>query len=125
MQVFMKEYFGSKDPAKINHCSNCFNRVEGRCHNAVYRGAAVSSFSDLHFEVKIKDLFKDCEFLNLKKEKEQIKRAAINTIHDIYHGLDYKNFVHPGGFLSQPCNISFTINTDGVNKYLSSTAGHL
>ena len=43
---------GSKDPAKINHCSNCFNRVENRCHNAVYRGAAVSSFSDLHFEEK-------------------------------------------------------------------------
>lgn len=122
----MKGYFGSKDPAKINYCSNCFNRVEDRCRNAVCRGSAVSSLLDLHFEEKIKDLFKDSKFLNLlKKGKEQIKRTATNTIHDIYHGLDYKNFIHPGGFLSQPYNISFTINTDGVNKYLSSTAGHL
>ena len=38
--------------------------------------------------------------------------------------MDYKNFSHPGGFLSQLHNISFTINTDGVSKY-SSRAGHL
>ena len=126
MKLFMKEYFGSKEPTKINYCSNCFNRVEDRCHNAGCRGAAVAHFLDLHFEEKIKDLLKDSEFLNLlKKGKDQIKCAATNTIHDIYHGLDYKNFLHPGGFLSQPYNISFTLNTDGVNKYSSSTAGHL
>ena len=39
--------------------------------------------------------------------------------------MDYKNFLDPGGFLSQSHNISFTINTDGVNKYSSSCAGHL
>ena len=33
--------------------------------------------------------------------------------------------MHAGGFLSQLYNISFTINTDGVNKYSSSKAGHL
>ena len=89
--------------------------------------AALSSFLDLHFEEKIKDLFRDSEFLNLlKKGKEQMKRAVSSfDIHDIFHGLDYKNFLHPGGFLSQTYNISFTVNTDGVNKYSSSSAGHL
>ena len=43
----------------------------------------------------------------------------------MYHGLDYKNFAFPGGFLTHPYNISCTINTDGVNKYSSSMAGHL
>lgn len=125
MKLFMKGYFGSKEPTKISYSANCFSQVPDRCHNADCRGAAVSSFLDLHFEEKIKDLFKDSEFLNLlKKGKEQIKRAT-NNIHDIYHGLDYKNFSHPRGFLSQPYNISFTVNTDGVNKYSSSTAGHL
>ena len=125
MKLFMKGYFGSKEPTKISYCANCFSQVPDRCHNAGCRGAAVSSFLDLHFEEKIKDLFKDSEFLNLlKKGKEQIKRAT-NNIHDIYHGLDYKNFSDPRGFLSQPYNISFTVNTDGVNKYSSSTAGHL
>lgn len=127
MKRSMREYFGSKEPTKINYCANCFNRVEDSCHKAGCRGASVSSILDLHFEEKIKDLFKDSEFLKLlKKGKEQIRSAASNTIHDIYHGLDYKNFLHPGGFLSsQPYNISFTLNTDGVNKYSSSTAGHL
>ena len=62
----------------------------------------------------------------LKQGKEQIKRAVSSSgIHDILHGMDYKNFLHQGGFLSQLHNISFTINTDGVNKYSSSRDGHL
>ena len=59
------------------------------------------------------------EFLKLlKKGKEEIRSAASNTMHNIHHGLDYKNFVHP-------YNISFIHNTDGVNKYSSSSSGHL
>ena len=127
MKLFMKEYFGSKEPTKINYCSNCLQQVKDRCPNDSCKGAALSSFLDLHFEEKIKDLFRDSEFLTLLKQgKEQIKRAVSSSgIHDIFHGMDYKNFLHPGGFLSQLHNISFTINTDGVNKYSSSRAGHL
>lgn len=127
MKLFMKEYFGSKEPTKINYCANCLQQVEDRCPNANCDGAAQSSFLDLHFEEKIKDLFRDSEFLKLlKKGKEQVKRAVSScNIHDIFHGLDYKKFLHPGGFLSQTYNISFTVNTDGVNKFSSSRAGHL
>lgn len=128
MKLMMKEYFGSKEPTKINYCSNCLQAVEAdKCPNAKCSKAGLSSFLDLHLQEKIKDLFRDSEFVNLlKKGKEQVKRAAsCNSIHDIFHGLDYKNFIHPGGFLSQLYNISFTINTDGVNKYSSSRAGHL
>ena len=46
-------------------------------------------------------------------------------IHDIYHGLDYANFLLPGGFRTETCSISFTVNTDGVNKFSSSRASHL
>ena len=36
------------------------------------------------------------------------------------------NFLHPGGFLgSEPYNISFTLNTDGMNKYSSSNTSDL
>lgn len=125
MKIFMKEYFGSKEPTRINYCAYCLKLVNDRCPNC--RGAGLSSFLDLHFEEKIKELFRDSEFLNLlKKGKEQVKRAASSSkIYDIFHGLDYKNFLHPGGFLTEKYNISFTINTDGVNKYSSSKAGHL
>ena len=127
MKLIMKEYFGSKEPTKINYCTNCLQAVEDKCPNTKCSKAGMSSFLDLHLEEKIKDLYRDSEFINLlKKGKEQVKRAAsCSRIHDIYHGLDYKNFIHPGGFLSQLYNISFTVNTDGVNKYSSSRAGHL
>ena len=49
-----------------------------------------------------------------------MKNSVGRKIHDIYHGLDYYNFLLPGGF-----NISFTVNTDDVNKFLSSCVGHL
>jgi len=119
----MKQYFGSKELTKIDYCASCSNQVKDRCPKAGCRGSAISSFLDLHFEEKVKDLFKDPEFLNLlKKGKEQFTSTASNVSHDIYHRLDYKNFQ---GFSSKPCNISFTVNTDGVNKFSSSTAGHL
>ena len=100
MKLFMKEYFGSKEPTKINYCSNCLQQVKDRCPNDSCKGAALSSFLDLHFEEKIKDLFRDSEFLTLLKQgKEQIKRAVSSSgIHDIFHGMDYKTFLHPGGF---------------------------
>ena len=54
-----------------------------------------------------------------------MKTTVGRKIHDIYHGLDYKNFLLPGGFLTETFNISFTVNTDGVNKFSSSRVGHL
>ena len=86
MKLLMKGYFKSKEPTKISYWANCFSKVTDRCHNASCRGVAVSSFLDLHFEDKIKHLFKGLGFLSLlRKGKEQIKCMATSTIHDIYH----------------------------------------
>ena len=46
------------------------------------------------------------------------------NIYDIYDE-DYRTFTTPGGFLHDNYNISFTLNTDGVNKYKSSNAGNI
>ena len=71
MKVFMKDYFGSKEPTKINYCSNCLQQVKDRCPNDSCKGAALSSFLDLHFEEMIKDLFRDSEFLTLLKQGKE------------------------------------------------------
>ena len=44
-----------------------------------------------------------------------------DTIRDIFDGQEYKKLVH-SGFLSQAnrANVSFTLNTDGVDVYRSS-----
>ena len=45
MKLPMREYFGLKEPTKINYSANCFNQVEDRCHNpGRCNGASVSSF---------------------------------------------------------------------------------
>ena len=44
MKLSMREYFGSKEPTRINYCANCFNQVEDSCHKGGCRGAPVSSF---------------------------------------------------------------------------------
>lgn len=36
------------------------------------------------------------------------------SMEDVYDGVLYKNLSKPGGFLSNPSNISFLGNTDGV-----------
>lgn len=127
MKLFMKDYFGSKDATKVFYCGNCLNQVqEQKCNNASCQKSKVSTFLDLHFEEKLKELFRDANFFNLiQKGKKQIKHSVGQHIHDLYHGLDYKNFLYLGGFLTQKYNISFTVNTDGVNKFNSSKAGHL
>ena len=60
MKLIMKEYFGSKEPTKINYCTNCLQAVKAdKCPNAYCSKAGLSSFLDLHLEEKIKDLFRD------------------------------------------------------------------
>ena len=60
----MKEYFGSKERTKVNYCSNCLQQVKDRCANDSCKGAALSSFVDLHFEEKIKDSKESFGFLH-------------------------------------------------------------
>ena len=31
MKAFMRDYFGSKEPTKINYCSNCLQQVKSHC----------------------------------------------------------------------------------------------
>ena len=44
MKLFMKGYFGSKEPTKISYCANCFSQMQDRCQNAGCRGAAILAF---------------------------------------------------------------------------------
>ena len=122
MKLPVRQYFGLKEPTKINYCSNCFNQVEDRCHKAGRcNGASVSSFFRSAFWGENKGSLQRFWIFKITEERERA-----NQKWGLYHGLDYNNFLHPGGFLgSQPYNISFTLNTDGVNKYSSSTSSHL
>lgn len=97
----MKDYFGFIELIKINYCINCLQVVkDDKCLNVICSKVGLSSFLDLYLEEKIKDLFRDFEFVNLlKKGKEQVKRViSCSSIYDIFYGFDYKNFIYFGGF---------------------------
>ena len=51
-----------------------------------------------------------------------MKRAEDN-IEDVYDGSLYQGKSGPGGFLSEPYNISVKLNTDGVAIFRSSQFG--
>ena len=48
------------------------------------------------------------------------RKNADSNIEDIYDGSQYKKLFQPGGILSNPNNISFKLNTDGVSVFSSS-----
>lgn len=61
-------------------------------------------------------------FLASNKNFCQVKRAD-NNIEDVYDGTLYQGKCGPGGFLSEPYNLSVKLNTDGVAIFRSSQFG--
>ena len=57
MKLSMREYFGSKEPTKINYCANCFNQVEDRCHKAGRCSGASLDFCETVVSFRFGSLF--------------------------------------------------------------------
>ena len=68
-------------------------------------------------------IFTDPEFWDALKRRQHVDST---TISDIYGGAQYSTHSQPGGFLcphTNPANVSFTFNTDGVALFRSSQTG--
>ena len=89
------------------------------------RKAKVNTFLDLKPEEKLNELFRDQKFLDLLSKGKAEALQTNSEIYDIYNGEEYRKFFEPGEFLRSGYNISFTLNTDGVNKYKSSKASNI
>lgn len=108
-ETFLKNYFGTVEPTAIRYCASCLNLLNHgeSCKLPHCSGKGVNTFLDLHLDKRIEESFKDSEFCKLiRKGKKQMKNSVGRKIHDIYHGLDYYNFLLPGGFLNETFNIS-------------------
>lgn len=67
--------------------------------------------------------FSDPEFVSgLRYPFQRMKRDNRN-IEDVYDGALYQKEFKPGGFLSEPYNISVKLNTDSVAIFHSSQFG--
>lgn len=65
----------------------------------------------------------DNEFWSLLQQRPL---SSASIISDIYDGAEYSKLSQPGGFLcphTNPANVSFTFNTDGVSLFHSSKNG--
>ena len=65
----------------------------------------------------------DNEFWSLLQKRPE---SSTDTISDIYDGAEYSLLSQPGGFLcrhTNPANISFSFNTDGVSLFHSFKTG--
>ena len=65
----------------------------------------------------------DIDFWSLLQKRPE---PSTDTISDIYDGAEYSLLCQSGGFLcrqSNPANISFSFNTDGVSLFHSSKTG--
>jgi len=65
----------------------------------------------------------DPEFVRGLKYRFQRKKRAGKNIEDVYDGSLYQSTCAPGGFLSEPYNLSVKVNTDGVAIFHSSQFG--
>ena len=55
----------------------------------------------------------------------QRQKLQPDNIEDVYDGKLYRVHMQPGKFLTNPCNVAFQRNTDGVPLFLSSKYGIL
>ena len=79
-------------------------------HQITFAECATMKMNDVAFVL-------DRDFCNGLQHCRGSASAVSQNIKDMYDGLEYLQHCKPGGFLCQqsnPANISFTINTDGV-----------
>ena len=127
MKKFIAGVFDRPEPLENRYCQKCSKLINNtdKCPGANCKNAKVNSFLYLHPDKKLKQLFSSQTFLNLLKEGKKNSHVMNENIYDIYDSEDYRTFTTPAGFLHDNYNISFTLNTDGVNKYKSSNAGNI
>lgn len=125
-----KSYFSNLEmPAKKHYyCAKCYTQVELHqpyctnpvCHKDLSKANSKEYFLELDVVSQLKTFYSRQEFEEgLKHKSTRVKRVNDN-IEDIYDSEQYKKLCSNDGPLSEPYNISFTFNTDGVPIFKSS-----
>lgn len=112
-------YIGTEEPSRSSHCSSCKKEFNGG------RSSSWQSFIVFPIIAQLSCFFKEKGFLELLKyrfdhKEDKANRGVPDNIEDIVDGDNYKCFFGPDGFLRNPHNICFQINTDGVALFKSS-----
>lgn len=121
--LFRKHFDNLRYPI-IKHyfCSACFSRLESNdsiCETCHAR-KGISYFIEIPIVKQLQTLFQRRGFYESLQYRFNRKKIKTSNFEDIYDGKVYKALFENDGFLSNPNNISFTWNTDGVSIFKSS-----
>lgn len=125
-----KNYFADFKLQMVKHyyCSFCsMNLKEGMtvcpntfCSKELTKAGSKNYFIEFPIHDQLKNMYARPDFCENLKHRFQRKKRQANGIEDIYDGAIYQSLSACGGPLSNPDNISFTWNTDGVPVFKSS-----
>ena len=124
-----KKYFAEIKTPLIKHyyCCQCFASISSEstaCSNefcnASFTNKKKSYFIEMSVTNQIRNLFARDGFYQKLQHRFKRKKINENNLEDIYDGKIYKDMFENDGPLSNPNNISFTWNTDGIPVFKSS-----
>ncbi|XP_078497133.1 uncharacterized protein LOC144753257 isoform X2 [Lissotriton helveticus] len=126
-KMFMKKYIII--PKIRNYCSSCYESISDNakictnthCLKDLTEPGAVAFFVQHSIIEQLNTMFKRRDFTEeVRTDRyEHYKQNGNSVIGDVYDGIGYKNLFDKG-ILSMNNNISFVLNTDGVNIFKSS-----
>lgn len=131
---FRKYFENLKNPLKYHRfCSYCFLSIQDEeakhCTNSLclrdllWQGA-ISYFLEIPLLAQVQNLFSKVGFFEqISTHRFNRRKRKPENIEDVYDGNQYKKHFDNNGFLSNPSNISFVWNTDGVPVFHSSKFG--
>lgn len=121
--LFKKSFSDIHNPlVRHFYCSSCFNDVEENeiCEACPRVGQKNSYFIEIPIINQMKTLYRRPGFVNKLQYRQNRKKVNAENYEDIYDGQIYQELCQPLGLLSNPNNISFLWNTDGLSLYKSS-----
>ncbi|XP_072019667.1 uncharacterized protein [Amphiura filiformis] len=126
---FFRKYFADIETPLVKHffCHKCFGTITSEsltCPNEFCKENLEDKkklyFVEMSILNQIKNLFGRDGFFEKLQHRFNRKKSTENNIEDLYDGKIYKNMFDNEGPLSNPYNISFCWNTDGVPVFKSS-----
>ena len=116
-------------PTIYYHCNRCYSTVDKKskicasCGSSLTRAGSMAYFLQLRLVSQLASLWhnKDvCDMIRNHRFEHFAKNNGKGKMIDIYDGILYQRLFKDKGLLSDPNNISLSLNTDGAPLFKSS-----
>lgn len=116
-----KIYLGNDKPLPAQQCNFCKNSFINGKFKSWETFITFPIIGQLQSMLESPSFVETLKTYRFKHEESKKKRNVTANIEDIIDGKNYQNFFQKDGFLRNPNNLSFQLNTDGVALFKSSS----